>query len=219
MRLTLLSAFLFFPVGYTFTIAAELSSRSLSDVSSLFTHHAYSARRARRKWTDVQLSHEEEGYLQRRVDSAAPGAPSSSAAPTDNASKTPAMIVVQASAANSTTDAACLSKLTALNGKASNPSGLAACYNIPEYENSTGAFSADLSMWKIAEPTGDWEAVKQDSVMVALNYPGATVASQRTLNKRGLEVRAATPAAPTKVTELTFVGMVSNGTLSKLQNA
>ena len=223
MRFTLLSAFLLFPVGYTFTIAAELSSRSLSDVSSLFSHHAYSARRARRKGTDVHLSHDEDVYLQRRVDTAAaaPGAPSSSAAPpTDNVSKTPAMIIVQASAANSTTDAACLSKLTALNGKASNPSGLAACYNVPQYVNSTGAFQADLSMWKIAAPTGDWEAVRQDSVMVALNYPDATVASQQKLNsRRGLEGRAATPAAPTKVTEMTFVGMVNNGTLSKLQNA
>ena len=129
------------------------------------------------------------------------------------------MIIVKAAAANTTTDAACLSKLTALNGKASNPSGLAACYNIPQYENSTGAFQADLSMWKIAGPTGDWEAVKQDSVMVALNYLGATVASQKNPNKRGLEERAATPAAPTKVMELTFVGMVNNGTLSELQNA
>ena len=218
MRSSLLPALLFFLVESSLTVSAELSGRSLGDVSSLFSHHAYSARRARRKLTDVQLSHDD-AYLQRRVDSAMPGAPSSSATPTDPASTMPAMIVVKASAASNTTDAACLTKLTALNGKASNPSGLAACYNIPEYDNSTGAFQADLSMWKIAEPTGDWEAVKQDSVTVALNYPGATVASQQTVSKRGLAERASTPAAPTKVTELTFVGMVNNGTLSKLQNA
>ena len=207
-------------IQFSFTVSAGvISGHGLGDVSNLFSHKRYSAYKVRRKLTDVQLSHDE-AYLQRRVDPAVPGAPSSSATPTDTASKIPAMIVVQASAANTTTDAACRTKLSALNGQASNPSGLAACYNVPEYDNSTGAFQADLSMWKIAAPTGDWAAVSQDSVMVALSYPGATVASQQkkttSAKRSSLEGRTATPI---KITELTFVGMVNNGTLSKLQNA
>ena len=84
---------------------------------------------------------------------------------------------------NSQTKAACESALHNLNGKASNPAGVAVCYNLPELNNSTGAFQVDLRLYRVAAPAQGWKTVFDQTVNVALYYPGATVASQDT-NKR-----------------------------------
>lgn len=84
---------------------------------------------------------------------------------------------------NSQTKAACETALRNLNGKASNPAGLAVCYNLPELISSTGSFQVDLRLYRVAAPAQGWKAVFDQTVSVALYYPGATVASQDT-NKR-----------------------------------
>lgn len=84
---------------------------------------------------------------------------------------------------NSQTKAACETALHNLNGKASNPAGLAVCYNLPELITSTGAFQVDLRLYRVTTPAQGWKAVFDQTVSVALYYPGATVASQDT-NKR-----------------------------------
>lgn len=84
---------------------------------------------------------------------------------------------------NSQTKAACEAALRKLSGKASNPAGVAVCYNLPGLNHSTGAFQVDLRLYRVAAPAQGWKAVFDQSVSVALYYPGATVASQDT-NKR-----------------------------------
>lgn len=73
------------------------------------------------------------------------------------------------------TTTACTTALEALNGQASNPSGMAVCYNLPSLDNSTGKFKADLRLYMIGSPTGDFANIAAQNVNVGLNYNGATV--------------------------------------------
>lgn len=73
------------------------------------------------------------------------------------------------------TAVACESSMTALNGKTNNPSGMAICYNVAYLDNTTGVFEADLRLYMIAAPTGDFAAISSSNVQVGLAYNGATV--------------------------------------------
>ncbi|KAI9649765.1 hypothetical protein NHQ30_002346 [Ciborinia camelliae] len=76
---------------------------------------------------------------------------------------------------NIKTEAACNQALDLLNGQATNPSGLALCYNLPYLDNSTGAFKADLRLYNVSAPTGKFAKISSQDVQVGLNYEGATV--------------------------------------------
>ncbi|KAI9715565.1 MAG: hypothetical protein M1812_005869 [Candelaria pacifica] len=78
---------------------------------------------------------------------------------------------------NTQTQAACNSTLSALNGKASNPSGMAVCYNLPYLNNVTGVFQADLRLYRIADPVDDWAGIKSQDVSIGLSYAGASVSA------------------------------------------
>jgi len=73
------------------------------------------------------------------------------------------------------TQLACSSTLAKLNGKASNEAGMAVCYNIPQLNSTTGAFQADLRLFKVAEPTGQFANIPTQDVQVGLMYIGAQV--------------------------------------------
>jgi len=73
------------------------------------------------------------------------------------------------------TQLACTSTLEKLNGKASNDAGMAVCYNIPLLNSTTGAFQADLRLFKVAEPTGQFANIPAQNVQVGLTYIGAQV--------------------------------------------
>lgn len=75
------------------------------------------------------------------------------------------------------TEAACVTQLMTLNGVASNPSGMAVCYNIPFFDNSTGVFQADLRLFMIGAATGDFAGIPSQDIMVGLQYNGATVSA------------------------------------------
>ena len=71
----------------------------------------------------------------------------------------------------------CKVSLAALNGIATNPSGFAVCYNLPMLDNTTGVFRADLRLFKISEPTGEFSDISSQNVQVGLSYLGATVSA------------------------------------------
>lgn len=75
------------------------------------------------------------------------------------------------------TMAACTTALETLNGVASNAAGMAVCYNLPYLDNSTGVFQADLRLFTISAPTGNFVNIPQQNVMVGLSYAGATVSA------------------------------------------
>lgn len=75
------------------------------------------------------------------------------------------------------TAAACTASLEALNGVASNPSGMAVCYNLPFLDNTSGVFEADLRLYMISAPTGGFANIASPNVQVGLAYDGATVSA------------------------------------------
>lgn len=75
---------------------------------------------------------------------------------------------------NTMANTACQAALKTLH-TASNPSGTCVCYNLPLLNNSTGTFEADLRLFQLSEPTGDFQGIPQDSIEVELSYNGASV--------------------------------------------
>jgi hypothetical protein len=123
------------------------------------------------------------------------------------------------------TMAACTQSLAALGGVASNPSGMAVCYNLPFLDNSTGVFQADLRLYTVSAPTGDFANIATHNVHVGLAYNGATVStvnssSLKTRGKdisliswpRGVEKRQA--PAPTMAQSYAFVGQINKNLLT-----
>ncbi|AEO67258.1 uncharacterized protein THITE_2116160 [Thermothielavioides terrestris NRRL 8126] len=75
---------------------------------------------------------------------------------------------------NTQVNAACQDSLRSLH-TASNPSGTCVCYNLPLLNNETGAFEADLRLFQLSPPTGDFQGIPQDQIQVELSYQGASV--------------------------------------------
>ncbi|KAF4628278.1 hypothetical protein G7Y89_g9877 [Cudoniella acicularis] len=89
--------------------------------------------------------------------------------------QTPTVPTMNVTAWDAATELACTTALEALNGVASNPSGMAVCYNLPFLDNSTGVFEADLRLYTISAPTGSFANIATQNVNVGLVYNGATV--------------------------------------------
>ncbi|RMZ70084.1 ribosome-recycling factor [Pyrenophora seminiperda CCB06] len=85
------------------------------------------------------------------------------------------------------TRAACMASLATLNGQASNPSGIAVCYNLPFLDTKTGVFQAELRMYNVSAPINPWQGVTAADVSMTLSYLGATVQNmQGNFTKRDL---------------------------------
>lgn len=84
------------------------------------------------------------------------------------------------------TSASCVNTLRTLNGIASNPAGLALCYNIVSLDTTNGSFYADMRIYMIAAPAGTFANVPAQNVMVAAQFAGASVQSisEAALQKR-----------------------------------
>ena len=82
------------------------------------------------------------------------------------------------------TDVACLEALSAMNGVASNPSGMAVCYNVQSFNNLTGSFRADLRIYQLSAPTEDWVQTSEKNVRLGLHYLHASVTHQSTSERK-----------------------------------
>ena len=71
--------------------------------------------------------------------------------------------------------AACMNAIDMLNGNSSNPTGLIACYNVPYLDQNNGTFEAELRIFNISMPTGQWVGVTASQMMVALSFQDATI--------------------------------------------
>ncbi|KAL9027640.1 MAG: hypothetical protein Q9196_003868 [Gyalolechia fulgens] len=199
---------------------------------SLMRHHRYLIRKTAREAHAI-VNHE--AYRQRSVVRSSP-AESPTSAPIDPPAASPQAAAIRTSSNTwlNQTSAACVESLTVLNGKASNPSGLAACYNVKSWNSSTGVFDADLQLYRIAAATGDWVTLMTRAVNVGLSYSGATVAPSGGNQKRSEElpsrtladshilersaVRRAAVAAPSLVQDMTFVGKVNKDLMGQVKN-
>ncbi|KAM0326617.1 hypothetical protein ACHAQA_006486 [Verticillium albo-atrum] len=72
------------------------------------------------------------------------------------------------------TTSACRDSLAQLN-VASNPSGTGICYNLPSLDPTTGVFEADLRLFKVSEPFGQFEGIPPENIEVGLSFVGASV--------------------------------------------
>ncbi|KAF2731506.1 hypothetical protein EJ04DRAFT_526083 [Polyplosphaeria fusca] len=85
------------------------------------------------------------------------------------------------------TQRACQSALMSLNGQASNPSGIAVCYNLPFLDNVTGVFQAELRMYNVSSPIDPWTGITPADITVAMSYLGARVQTMNgTVAKRDI---------------------------------
>lgn len=78
------------------------------------------------------------------------------------------------SAMNESIATACiddLSKLTSVD----NAAGLAACYNIMQYDSKQGAFEADLRLYQMFSPSGSFKDIPVTDIMLSLTYPASTM--------------------------------------------
>jgi hypothetical protein len=103
---------------------------------------------------------------------------SNAAAPAPQVSPTPASgdaAKINLAEWEAQTKAACETALSSLNGQASNPSGIAVCYNLPFLDNQTGVFQAELRMYNVSAPINPWAGITAADVSMTLSYSGATV--------------------------------------------
>ena len=82
------------------------------------------------------------------------------------------------------TNKACLSALSALRGVSSNPAGVAVCYNIRTFDSDTGSFKADLRLYQVEPPAGEWTRLESASEALDVAYSSAQVVNSKNLRKR-----------------------------------
>ncbi|KAI0173153.1 hypothetical protein GGR52DRAFT_374995 [Hypoxylon sp. FL1284] len=75
---------------------------------------------------------------------------------------------------NMDTGAKCTKALSSLS-IASNPSGAAVCYNLFSLNTDNGSFTADLHLYQVSDPSGDFLGIPPSEIAVGLQYSGATV--------------------------------------------
>ena len=76
------------------------------------------------------------------------------------------------------TEEACIAALTVMDS-ATNSAGMAPCYNIKALNRSSGLFEADLRIFQISIPQGEWKDVSSNDMDIGLNYSNAKVTQQR----------------------------------------
>ena len=154
--------------------SAKISRRSLSDVATVLGHAAYNNNRVRRK-ADVILNHG--AYIKSRQDTSGNSPSAVSLASSAAVAVSTLSTSNDAMPANNGTDSACIQALDSLNGQTSNPSGMAICYNVLQFDNTTGSFQSTLGLYQVSQASGDWANVNKSSINVGLTYPGATVST------------------------------------------
>ena len=199
------------------------------DVSHAFRHTGYIDQRIR---TDAHNILNHQLYHARNVDTAPSSSPAAGSSPDGHAPLDKGAVPATSAVPMTMNPApACDKALTSLNGVASNPSGIAVCYNVLMLNTSTGIFQADVRLYKISAPSGDW-ATLDDSpgkINTGLQYMGANVHTPSITpnSKRGMnrladaetqEIAARAVAAPESVKNLTFIGQAHSDVLPQLNN-
>ncbi len=127
-------------------------------------------------------------------------------------------------------NAACSEALQKLP-ESSNPSGTCICYNLPVLNNNTGAFEADLRLYTISTPTGDFAGIPPENIQVGLSYIGASVspvtaqtAQKLVAPRQNAPAPVASPAPPTNtglklLQTYLFIGQIDKTKLGGIQNS
>lgn len=204
---------------------ARVMPKTPLDVSRAYRRENYVDQRVR---TDAHAILNHQLYRLRNVERS-PAAPAASPAESPAERKAVAPTSDKAVATIPNTAPACMKALMTLNGTASNPSGLAVCYNVMQIDNTTGIFMADVKLYKIAEPTGDWATLDMKKISTSLRYLGATVSQEKpSTTKRDAtqvageeaeELAKRAAATPESILNTTFIGKAHADVLPHLNNA
>ncbi|KAI1809568.1 hypothetical protein GGS20DRAFT_274869 [Poronia punctata] len=73
---------------------------------------------------------------------------------------------------------ACMTALSVLP-TASNPSGMAICYNLAQLDTNLGTFMADLRLFQVSPPSGAFEGIPPQQMKAGLAFNGATASKVR----------------------------------------
>jgi hypothetical protein len=149
------------------------------------------------------------GLHRRQAPSSSPSAPtpSTTGSPSNNSTTDPKSWEVQ-------TAKACEKAVKALNGVTVSESGIAVCYNLPYFDNSTGAFQGDLRLYRVSLPQGPWAEISDQDVTVGLSYVGASAANNGEVRKQ----EKSGGQAPGLLHARSFVGQLNATYLSKPMN-
>ena len=191
----------------------HLIPKSTVDIPYSSRHLGYIASKVRRDAHALTNGHEL--YHARNV------APSPSAVAVNIQPSAMSSPILDTASWNSQTVEACAKAVGAMNGVASNPSGMAACYNVRQLDNSTGVFEADVRLYRVAQPTNGWTT---QSITVGMSYLGAAVALERSGNAKRDSTIVTFPTEkrgvtlPQTVQNLTFAGKVNDDLMGWLKN-
>ncbi len=132
------------------------------------------------------------------------------------------------------TELTCRDALSKSKADSIDPSGMAACYNVRYFNNSTGVFQSELRFYRLSPPTGNWAALDSKGLSVGLSYKGASLGLGGNMNNRkqdeglvfGAPMRKAPRQtmslrrksdtfSPEKLQGLTFVGKIHDEQMGK----
>lgn len=125
--------------------------------------------------------------------------------------------------------AACTMAL--MNSTTVDMSGMAICYNLPTLDMTTGAFQADLRLFRVADATGQFAGLSNEGIQVGLSYSGASVQPvssttgftfKRELHsliswpstKRGVVLRGRAVTAPVLTQTYAFSGFINKAAMT-----
>ncbi len=82
------------------------------------------------------------------------------------------------------TETACVSTLQSLQ-RSSNPSGNCICYNLPALDANNGVFEAELRLYRISEPRGQFAGIDPSAIKVSVAYNGASASAVKPTELKG----------------------------------
>ena len=98
-------------------------------------------------------------------------------------------VAAPSQALNQSISEACIKSLSTITS-VDNSAGLAACYNVMQYDPKANVFEADLRLYQMSQPTGNFENVPLNDIMIGLTYPASTTFQSLTKRrKRDVEAR------------------------------
>lgn len=89
-----------------------------------------------------------------------------------------------------------------------NQAGVAGCWNLPLLVESTGVFAADLRLFRVAAPSGDWKDVDVSSYNISVKYDGGAAIQPRnmTAKERVASEEGMKGSNLTKLVDSQFIG-------------
>ncbi|KAI1206043.1 uncharacterized protein F4807DRAFT_243433 [Annulohypoxylon truncatum] len=115
---------------------------------------------------------------------------------------------------NTDTSAACESALSSLNA-ATNPSGTAVCYNLFSLDTNAGTFMADLRLFQVSTPSGDFQSIPPQEISVGLQYSGASVSPVNSTNQTASTVGKRQSSGPTALQTYMFIGQIDKSQMTE----